>query len=640
MAGGGGALAQSSAWDAIISNSNWYVTVPQMLAYAAPSTSFADPVPIGDQTLWSLGTSVNGVFSGTSTGQLQIGPIVSTSYLEIHGVVTTDGMITMLFTPATGVSTIGLGQMQQVGDVTTMEMQMITGTSLLVTHWAYMTPYDPATFTPPTAQVVPSNASPQWAWTAGTPWRVVSPALFGSAAPGTVVFTNYKSGYFWGVGVGPDGNPNSSFTVLGSITPQGKVLFNVIQDGTLVSLYGAAEGDPAAAQMLLGSYDIRGIFTGDITGLSLVPAYSRTVAAAQNPSAVGAATALYSVAGTSDGLFGPLAPVIGQLNTLQGAALNAAVSQTVPVLSGAAAQATFNTQRITQQLVQDRIDTLQQDDRGSARNAWIKPFGSLATQSTQDGVPGYHTAGGGFIAGLDRVFAPGVVAGGSFSYAYNQITSYSGIAPSSLDTNTYQIGLYGSIASPGGFALDLEADLGLNQNATSRAIAFMGSTATADYTGNTVHVGGGMRQMLNVAPGTSLAPQLRLDYAQVRAGSYAESGAGALNLQVSSQLYQELVLSAGLRGAYRLANGMQLTAKGAVGYNALDNETQITAFFAGGGPTFVTSGPEVSPWLLSGGIGLAGPASDTLDLGVYYDVQASPSGFFSQLASVAVKMKF
>ncbi len=38
------ALAQS-VWDPVISNTNWYVTVPQMLAYASGTVSFANPSP-------------------------------------------------------------------------------------------------------------------------------------------------------------------------------------------------------------------------------------------------------------------------------------------------------------------------------------------------------------------------------------------------------------------------------------------------------------------------------------------------------------------------------------------------------------------------------------------------------------------
>ena len=69
------AAAQSTVWDATISNTHWYVPVPQLLAYAAPKTGFTNPIPIGDQTLWSLGVSTSGSFTGTSTAKLAIGPL-------------------------------------------------------------------------------------------------------------------------------------------------------------------------------------------------------------------------------------------------------------------------------------------------------------------------------------------------------------------------------------------------------------------------------------------------------------------------------------------------------------------------------------------------------------------------------------
>ena len=241
----------------------------------------------------------------------------------------------MVFTPVGGgATTIGLGQMQERGGFTQMEMQMITGTSLLVSHWAYMLPYDPATFTPPPAQAVPSNSSPQWAWTAGTPWRIVSPAAFGTAAPGTFIITNYKNGYFWGEGKGPSGG--ASFTLLGSITPEGKVLFNTLTNGQLTSLYGDVTGDASAALMLLGAYDASALFTGDLTSTYLVRPYAETVTATGTRSALGAAETLYAIAGTSAGLTGDMAPAIAVLNDLNGPALSAAISQTLPVLAGAA----------------------------------------------------------------------------------------------------------------------------------------------------------------------------------------------------------------------------------------------------------------------------------------------------------------
>ena len=68
-----------------------------------------------------------------------------------------------------------------------------------------MAPYNPAIFTPPspTQNVVANITSPQWNFTAGTTWRLSSPALFGTTAPGTFKITNYNNGYYWGLGAAP-----------------------------------------------------------------------------------------------------------------------------------------------------------------------------------------------------------------------------------------------------------------------------------------------------------------------------------------------------------------------------------------------------------------------------------------------------
>ena len=640
------AAAQSaSTWDATISNTNWYVPVPQLLAYASPSTSFANPIPIGDQTLWTLGTSTNGVFTGTSSAQLAIGPLLTTSNSNIQGNVTPSGQITMVFTPVGGgATTIGLGQMQERGGFTQMEMQMITGTSLLVSHWAYMLPYDPATFTPPPAQAVPSNSSPQWAWTAGTPWRIVSPAAFGTAAPGTFIITNYKNGYFWGEGKGPSGGP--SFTLLGSITPEGKVLFNTLTNGQLTSLYGDVTGDASAALMLLGAYDASAIFTGDFTSTYLVRPYAETVTATGTRSGVGAAETLYAIAGTSAGLTGEMAPAIAVLNDLNGPALSAAISQTLPVLAGAASQATANTQRMLGQIASDRLDTLssRSADAKPERLFWLRPLGGAGSQDARDGAPGYRMSGGGIVAGMDVTVAPRLTMGGLFAYASTAVVASTdwasaNAASGSVDMGSYVLGLYGAYALTPSLHLTAQMNAGRSDNDTSRAIGFMGSTATASYCSFATQMSAGLRQSVALTPDLSLIPALRLGFLQVDSIAYSESGAGALDLNVRDQTYRELLMIAELGARYKLTQQVTFTTRGSIGHNTLGTSTQIAAAFAGGGTPFDTLGLDVSRWLFTAGAGLVSAATDTLTLGVHYDMQTSPSGYLNQAGSAVLKLR-
>ncbi len=644
MAGiGGPAFAQSAIWDAALSNSHWYVPAPQLLAYAAPRTGFSNPIPIGDQTLWALGTASNGAFTGISSAQLALGPAQHTENSTIQGFVTTAGQITMVFTPVGGGAvTVGLGQMRLVNGVTQMEMQMITGDNLLITHWAYMVPYDPLTFVPPAPQPMMANSVPEWAWTSGTRWRITSPSMFGTTTPGRFVVSNYQNGYFWGSGAAPTGSNAGNFTLLSSITPEGRVLFNTLSRGNLTSLYGSASGDASGAQMLVSTYGLSGNPTGGWATISLVQPYAEVLAEQNNRAGLGAAVVLDRMASTPLGLTGAMAPTFAILDNLDAPALSNAISQTLPVLAGAASQATYATQRALQHSVYGRLDDaygLRTAGTAAERNVWLKPLGGSASQEGNDGAPGYRANGGGFVAGLDTPVSSRAVLGGLFSYGHQNIAGSDPTVPNRLGLDSYQLGLYGAYALRPGTEIDFLLDGGINQNRVNRSLSFVGSTAVADYLSTTGHAGFAVKQLIPVHEGFSLLPSLRLDYAQVRADAYSESGAGGLNLNVSSQLYRELMLSASVKGSYRIADRLWLTADGAAGYNLLNNQLQISAAFAAGGDSFVATAFSQSPWLYSAGIGLASQRTEKLDLSVRYSVQTSPSGFLNQTGSFALRIK-
>ncbi len=276
------AFPQDSRWDALLTNSNWYVPVPGLIAYASSNQSFTTPppTPIGDQTLWALGTATNGVFTGQSQASFYMNGITTNNITAMQGLVTSGGQIVISFSSDTAPTTIGIGQMREIAGVPLMEMQMITGSSLLVTHWAYMTPYNPAVFTPPSpTQVVTADiTSPQWRWTAGTTWQLSSSTLFGTSTPGTFKITNYSNGYYWGLGAAPQGSTVGNFTVLGSMTPEGNVLFSLLSDGVPNSLSGQITGDASSGIMVLHPYAGSGTY-GPASEASIMPV--STIAAGQ-----------------------------------------------------------------------------------------------------------------------------------------------------------------------------------------------------------------------------------------------------------------------------------------------------------------------------------------------------------------------
>lgn len=271
--------AQSTKWDSTISNSYWYVPQENLLSYISNGSSFIDPAPTvaWDQTLWSLGNSTHGLFSGDSRATFYVSPVFSfTSNNTILGIATDSDQIRMQFTSGSGGTTIGIGQFREVDGTTAMQMQMVTGSpgGVLFSHWAYMLPYDPNTFTPPDPAPNSIFVSTEWAWIENTTWTLQNDELFGAGGSGTFSITNYRNGYFWGSGSGPTGTPGESFTQLGSITPEGNVLFNLYDSSAnLVSLTGQITGGHTDGQMLLRSYGFDGTtaFFGSPGVASVIP---------------------------------------------------------------------------------------------------------------------------------------------------------------------------------------------------------------------------------------------------------------------------------------------------------------------------------------------------------------------------------
>jgi len=265
------ARAQSTQWDALFSNTQWYVPMQNMLAYSASGTDLSDAIPIADQTIWSLGEVVNGQFTGTSEAEFKIGPTTFTSSNSMDGVVTDSGQVRILFSSSGSPTTIGIGQLRTVEGTTYFEMQMISGGSSYVTHWAYMAPYSEGTTTLPPLEVAPSQLrSPEWNWMQGTTWLMQNNELFGEGGSGSFDVTNYQNGYFWGTGTGPMGSEAESFSFIGSATPEGNILFNVLSGSTLTSLTGMIAGGASDGSMALRSYSAIGTL-GDPSEAMVVP---------------------------------------------------------------------------------------------------------------------------------------------------------------------------------------------------------------------------------------------------------------------------------------------------------------------------------------------------------------------------------
>jgi hypothetical protein len=224
------------------------------------------------------------------------------------------------------------------------------------------------------------------------------------------------------------------------------------------------------------------------------------------------------------------------------------------------------------------------------------------------------------------------------------VSSNSNVAPSGITVNSYQLGAYGDYAIKPDLQANYQADAGLNNNKSYRNLSSfhgvqgIGANANANYNSTVAHVGAGLRHFMPLTEKTTFIPSVRADYTTVQSQGYTESGGGSLNLNVNSQSYNMLMLSADMRLDHELTEKMKLSANVGGGYNTLNNQVQITSAYQGGGSAFATNGLQTSPWLYNAGVGVTGRLDKSTELNLRYDTQFSTTGYNNQM--VSAKLKF
>lgn len=357
--------------------------------------------------------------------------------------------------------------------------------------------------------------------------------------------------------------------------------------------------------------------------------------------AIGAARVIdqFLVAGNATGDMQTVLNNLGALGTQQEVAQ--AVSQLVPVMTGALAQSTLGAMHGTNRVVQARMESargLSSGDEVKTNHGWIKPFGSWANQDDHEGVSGYRSDTYGFVLGADKELARNTRLGAAFSYSNTRVK---GNADASAKVDTYQAIVYGSHSLDERTEVNFQADVGMNSNDTSRRIRFadLNRSASANYNSWNTHLGVGMGRLYDIGAKATFTPSLRADYLYIRDKGYTESGADALDLKVNGKSTDELVFGVDGKFNYALTDAVDLTANLGVGYDALSGRSSITTAFVGGGAAFITEGTDPSPWLGRGGLGLSTRYANGMEVAVRYDVETRKH-FINQTASLKLRMPF
>jgi uncharacterized protein with beta-barrel porin domain len=187
--------------------------------------------------------------------------------------------------------------------------------------------------------------------------------------------------------------------------------------------------------------------------------------------------------------------------------------------------------------------------------------------------------------------------------------------------------------------LSWQAAIGFNQTEGTRRITFMDSKAKLNYNSYTSNLSVGLGRTFTMDSDTSITPSVRAAYSYIKDDSYQDRGTDALNLSVAGNTTDAFLISVNGDLNQRINDSLSLAASAGVGYDVLNEASSSTASFAGGGAAFTTNGLELSPVVITAGVGVNYALNDATDITVRYDLEGR-SDFLSQTASAKVTWVF
>jgi hypothetical protein len=350
------------------------------------------------------------------------------------------------------------------------------------------------------------------------------------------------------------------------------------------------------------------------------------VQAAAKPAAAGVAGALNAIlTGTTPASMQPLASGLNTQTNL--VSLGNQVAQLTPVLSGGqgvAALASINAGASS--LVQSQIATtlgLSSGDAVQDQHVWVKPFGSNLKQDTaSSGMPGYKAVTSGVAVGADRRLENSDWrAGFALSYGTSKVED-SGTSAGVIDISSWQVTGYGSHRINGEIQLNLMGGVGFNDNKSSRYVPLVATTYAGKY--NSWHglLDAELEWANKVSESNTLIPSARLSYSTLQSDSYTETPSGNAALKVASNTTESLVLGLGAKFVHSLENQGRWIGHVEAGYDLVEKSAAQTSTFAGGGPSFVTSGTTPSRTLLKAGLAYQQVLSNGSEVTARFDTES------------------
>ena len=370
------------------------------------------------------------------------------------------------------------------------------------------------------------------------------------------------------------------------------------------------------------------------------------VAAADLPYANGVATAIDAIlnnGGASAGIDEVLI-ALGNLGSADDVAQ--AVAQLVPTMAGQGNQQAQQLANMFSNVVGNRIGGNRGLSAGDSlyeeRHAWIKPFGGYAEGDERSGVPGFEVDTFGIAVGGDIQHNDKLMLGAGFAWSDSKVDGKT-INTNKLDVESFQLVLYGNYDLNATDFVESYAIVGFNDNESRRDVAFGGlrSTALAKYDSIFARIYTGVGRGYRTSEQFMFTPMATLRYTHIDQDSYTESGAGVLNLNVSGNDEDSLILGMDGVGTYTFGEGgiYAMSVRAGIGYDVLTDQSLVSSNFTGGGGVFTTTGSEPDEFVYRAGFGMKASPKDKISVRFDYEFEGR-SDYQSHGGSMNLRWQF
>lgn len=398
---------------------------------------------------------------------------------------------------------------------------------------------------------------------------------------------------------------------------------NYVPNKTTYTIINGAAGGAIAAPVITLTGNNKATFSPTVTGDELILTSSRDANGFASNAKAGESNAM-AVGTVLDNITNPSTDMSNVLNTMEGlskaqvaSTLDTMVPEVDAGVTNTTASALNNFVGVSMDRVENVLTTataagsatsgVSSGEAGKVDGLWAKGYGSYLAQDMRSGIAGYNAWNAGTALGVDHLFADTTTFGVSGGYAYGKVNS--DVNNANTIINSAQTTLYGGYQDKNSpFFIDTAASFAYNWYNGRRDINVGGGllrTANAVYGGQQygAYLGGGYR--FNFTDAIEFTPLLSLQYNNLRINNYAETGAGALNLNVGSQNYNQLQSGLGARVATTMnLKWGKLTpeAHGKWFYDFIGDPFALTSNFNGGGAAFDSNGakPAVNSFNVGG----------------------------------------